>query len=317
MSKDSTEANRLVTLDNLGAWVFKCNPKTWDILEWIKQGNELVDDWTIADNYRTEMLAAGQPAILWVSGPTKGALVTPGIWGIGSVSGSARWSPRGSKAAAQKSHYKDLKKGQAATYWVPLEVNLLPNPLDRKIIAGDSILKNAEVFKQPQGSNPSFLTKEEYRALGRLIKKLPVTVKSPASPISTGKSGAGFGSAIQNAIVEKRAMDVVVAHYEARGYRVEDVSARKLGWDLTATSKKKKKIRHVEVKGVSGSTPKILLTQNEAKKATANPLWELAIVVEALSAKPRIMIFPPDAVLDAVKTFMWQANMTNSEIIKI
>ena len=79
----------------------------------------------------------------------------------------------------------------------------------------------AEVVKQSQGSNPSFLTKEEYAALRRLIKNSSPEPKVPATSISVGGNGAGFGSAVANAIVEDRAMALVTAHYEANGYRVD------------------------------------------------------------------------------------------------
>ncbi|HUW77508.1 MAG TPA: DUF3883 domain-containing protein [Candidatus Nanopelagicaceae bacterium] len=312
MAQGSKLTGDLVSLETLGAWVFKCNPEVWDILAWIEDGNDRIDDWTIVDNYRSKLLAAGQPAIVWVSGPTQGAKALPGIWGVGQVVGSAQWGVRMSREEVKKGFWKDVKKGQAATYWVPLAVDLLPKPLDRMILATDPILRNAEVFKQPQGSNPSFLTKKEYASLQRLIKKSPPTPEGPEKSICIGDHGAGFGSAVTNAIVEGRAMALVAAHYEAKGYLVEDVSARKLGWDLTATSKKDKNIRHIEVKGVSGNSPKVFLTRNESRKARENPLWELAIVINALSAKSQILLYPARSVWEAARPFMWQADLTKS-----
>ena len=67
------------------------------------------------------------------------------------------------------------------------------------------------------------------------------------------------------------------------------------------------------MKGVSGDVPKIFLTRNESRKATENPLWELAIVVKALSKKPKILLYPPRNVWEAAKPFMWQADMTKSD----
>ncbi len=191
MAKNSKLTDRKVSLENLGAWVFKCNPKDFDIAAWIAEGNDWVTSWTTADNYRSEfLLAVGQPAILWVSGPTKGAKVLPGIWGIGFVTGSAYLVERVTKAEVKKNRYQiNIEKGQEAGYEVPLDVEILSKPLDRKILKQDPILKNAEVFRQPQGSNPSFLTKEEYAALRRLIKKWPPTPETPTTSISVGNSG--------------------------------------------------------------------------------------------------------------------------------
>ena len=309
-------SNNKVNADTLGAWIFKCNPKIFDIQGFIDEGNHWVDDWTIADNYRSNFLLAGQPAILWVSGPTQGSKgdPIPGIWGIGHTAGTSQWSAWIETDKIENGFWIDKKKGQAANYWVPLDLDLLKKPLARKIIKEDPILRNAEIFRQPQGSNPTFLNREEYQALRMLIKKWPAPAEEPDIEISVGSTGAGFGSAETNKIVEERAMTLVAAHYKSNGYRVVDVSSKKLGWDLTATSRiDVRNIRHVEVKGVSGNSPKVFLTRNESKKATENPLWELAVVVKALSKKPKVFLYRPRPVWEAAKPFMWQADMTNSD----
>jgi hypothetical protein len=41
---------------------------------------------------------------------------------------------------------------------------------------------------------------------------------------------------------------------------------------------------HIEVKGVSGSKPTVLLTRNEYATAEADSLWRLAVVTQALTS---------------------------------
>lgn len=57
-----------ITAENLGAWVFKCNPNSWDLPAWIADGNDWVDNWSVVANYRSDMPAPRDRAILWVSG---------------------------------------------------------------------------------------------------------------------------------------------------------------------------------------------------------------------------------------------------------
>lgn len=323
MAKKSKQIDHLVSLDTLGAWVFKCDPKTFDIAAMVADGDDWVTGWTIADNYRSEMMAAGQPAILWVSGPTKGAKgdPLPGIWGIGHVAGRAEWSAFRESGELDGGYWINKKKEQAASYGVPLDVKILPKPLDRKILKQDFTLRTAEVFRMPQGSNPTFLNKEEFSALRKLIKKWPKFPDSAGEPdikISIGSAGAGFGTAETNEIVEERAMSLVISKYKKSGYKVEDVSSKNLGWDLTAASKKDvKDVRHIEVKGVSGISPKIFLTRNEFSKAKEDSLWELAIVIKALSKKPQVLLYPAKSIWEATKPFMWQADMTQKETFKL
>ena len=75
--------------------------------------------------------------------------------------------------------------------------------------------------------------------------------------ITVTATGAGYGDSLTNAKVERAAMDLVAETYRERGWVVEDVSKRNVGWDLTAW--KAGSEIHLEVKGVSGTKPSILL----------------------------------------------------------
>jgi hypothetical protein len=100
--------------------------------------------------------------------------------------------------------------------------------------------------------------------------------------ISVTTTGAGFGDPVTNAKVEKVAMDLVASTYVELGWNPHDVSARKVGWDITM--RRGDDELHMEVKGVSGSKPIVLLTCNEHSAAGTDPLWRLAVVTQALTS---------------------------------
>lgn len=100
--------------------------------------------------------------------------------------------------------------------------------------------------------------------------------------ISVTPSGAGYGDPVTNAKVERVAMELVASTYVDLGWTPVDVSAHKVGWDITMRSGDDE--LHVEVKGVSGSKPTVLLTRNEHAVARVDPLWRLAVVTQALTS---------------------------------
>ena len=71
----------------------------------------------------------------------------------------------------------------------------------------------------------------------------------------------------QNLETEAIAMGVVMEHERARGCRVEDVSARNLGYDVTSLDTRSGEMRLIEVKGLAAMTGTILLTPNERRIA--------------------------------------------------
>ena len=100
--------------------------------------------------------------------------------------------------------------------------------------------------------------------------------------ISVSAQGAGYGDPVTNAKVERVAMKLVAAAYSDLGWTPDDVSAHKVGWDITM--RRGDDELHIEVKGVSGSKPTILLTRNEHATAGVDPLWRLAVVTQALTS---------------------------------
>ena len=94
-----------------------------------------------------------------------------------------------------------------------------------------------------------------------------------------------------NAKVEKAAVRTVWEHFEGLGYTVESVEADNVGWDLEAELRGVRRCLRIEVKGLSGSGPVVELTPNEYEKFQEEADdYRLAIVTDALSRTPRLMI---------------------------
>ena len=134
---------RLVSLDTLGAWLLKCHGGT----------RPPVRQWCVQPSYRTELMAAGQPVVFWVSGDRR--RLTPGIWALGELTGPPVLDPPG--------EHRKLR--------VPLTLHWLDENarFPRDALLADDRLATLEVLRQPQASNPSFVTKPQWAALRTLI----------------------------------------------------------------------------------------------------------------------------------------------------
>ena len=131
----------------------------------------------------------------------------------------------------------------------------------------------------------------------------PDQVDDAPQEIFIGPDGAGFGDAAKNKAVESAAMRRAIEHFSH--WEHVDVSQQKVGWDITFTRGAEE--RHVEVKGVSGRRPSVLLTRNEVDKAT-DPLWSLMVVTQALVA-PTVHEFDRNAVTQAVSPYVYRAEL--------
>ena len=70
---------------------------------------------------------------------------------------------------------------------------------------------------------------------------------------------------------EATAMRVAMDHERSRGRRVDDVSAKNLGYDLTSLDPDSGDLRLIEVKGLAAPTGTVLLTPNERRVAEDRP----------------------------------------------
>lgn len=107
-------------------------------------------------------------------------------------------------------------------------------------------------------------------------------------------------------------MKAVTRHYKRDGWRVQDVSRQNVGWDLTCTAPDGD-VHRVEVKGVSGLAPKVLLTRNEEQSARRDPGWRLAVVTKAL-VEPTLHFFDADTAIRAAEPFMFEVDLRQSRL---
>ncbi len=173
-----------VTAEVLGAWVIKCNPAMTDFGSILQSGRG-ISAWCVADNYRSALMDAGQPVVLWVSGG-RGGEFARGIWGIGRVRAPAmlqmtpvlqmtpgsqmtavsqmtpgsQMTPPGSEPAVRSRHAKLVAQ---------LDIPVRKSPIAVCEIAAVPALSGIEVIRQPYMSNPSWLSKDEFAALDVLL----------------------------------------------------------------------------------------------------------------------------------------------------
>jgi hypothetical protein len=91
-------------------------------------------------SYRLELMASGQPCLLWLSGRDR-----PGVHALGTVEGQV----------------EDDDGGPL----VPVRLTLLPEPVLRAELLGDPRMRDAEVLRMPAGSNPSWLSRAQFDAV--------------------------------------------------------------------------------------------------------------------------------------------------------
>jgi hypothetical protein len=95
----------------------------------------------VRSSYRLELMAAGQPCLLWLSGRA-----APGVHALGALTG-----PVG----------RDDDGGPV----VPVRLELLAEPVPRAELLADPRMRDAEVLRMPAGSNPSWLSAEQFAAV--------------------------------------------------------------------------------------------------------------------------------------------------------
>ena len=110
------EKKVLVTKQNLGAWVLKCNPEDWNVEQVITRCGTSIIGGSVADTYRIDLMQAGQPVVFWVSGPMQGPRVFRGIWGLGRLTSEAMLSKGLSNRDARDSLWLDFQKATKPAY---------------------------------------------------------------------------------------------------------------------------------------------------------------------------------------------------------
>ena len=295
----------LISEENLGAWLLKCDPTSkFDLPAAMADGVDTITEWSVVPGYRSEMMAPGDKVVFWVSG--NGRIMTRGIWGIGHVTDYVQDSVPEDLQKGDINYWKDEEARLAVELSIPVDVPLFDEAVSVFDLQAAGIV-TLEVQRLARGSNPSWVSKEQLAALVALLPAWPGEPENQEE-IAISTSGAGFGTAAQNAVVEAAAMTAVIEFY--RGWRSKDVSKDKVGWDISFTHRETRELARAEVNGVSGSRPIVLLTANELKAAKHHPEWTLAVVTRALS-DPKVVEYSAAQALDSAKPYVFKADLSD------
>lgn len=143
---------RQVSTGNIAAWLLKGNADHAD-LDGRFAREPRVTRWCVQPSYRLGLMRAGQPVLFWASGSRRRDFPY-GIWGLGRLSGPPE---------------REVEDGG---WSLPLDLVIAPpaERLPRGLLRADPVLANLEVLRQPQASNPSFVTVPEFAAIQRHLR---------------------------------------------------------------------------------------------------------------------------------------------------
>jgi hypothetical protein len=133
----------------VACWVLKSS-RPPEVLApgWVARAPRLLDR-CVRRSYRLELMAAGQPCLLWVSGRDR-----PGVYALGEVAGA-------------------VVEGDGGPV-VPVRLTLLGEPVPRADLLTDPRMRSAEVLRMPAGSNPSWLSAEQFAAVRDRLRDDPL-----------------------------------------------------------------------------------------------------------------------------------------------
>jgi hypothetical protein len=158
MAHHEEMTDRRVVLADLGGWLIKGNADRTDLAGRFAC-DPVVESWCVQPGYRTRLMRDQQPVVFWASGSR--ARMTYGVWGVGRLAGSAQFDPDGGR------------------WRVPLDLVVWEpaHRVGRERLRADSRLGDLEVFRQPQGANPSYLTVAQFAALQEHLTTGPGTAR--------------------------------------------------------------------------------------------------------------------------------------------
>lgn len=151
---------RLRNGTEVAAWLLKASPGVWDLDAAIDAGAPL-DSWGLADTYRAELLAPGQPAAIW---RTRGWRRPAGIAAVGHI---------GSAASEGFAEDDGFWVGQPPTgrmrRRVDIEVEVIDPAIALDDLASDPNFAGCEVIRAPRVSSPIAVTPTEWAAVLRRL----------------------------------------------------------------------------------------------------------------------------------------------------
>jgi hypothetical protein len=129
-----------LTAGDVACWVLKTTRPPADLAPgWTAPAAQALDR-CVRRSYRLDLIAPGQPCLLWLSGRDR-----PGVHALGEVTDGIEERPDGPV--------------------VHVRLALLAEPISRADLLADPRSRDAEVLRMPAGSNPSWLSAEQYAAV--------------------------------------------------------------------------------------------------------------------------------------------------------
>jgi len=149
--------------DAVACWVLKSATPPEGIGAGWTAGAALVVDRCVRPSYRLGEMRPGAPCLLWISGRDR-----PGVHALGELAGMPHDGPGGPA--------------------VPVRLVLLRAHLPRADLVADPVFAGAEVVRMPAGSNPSWLSPDQYAVV---LARLPGSMGACVATGSGGERSAG------------------------------------------------------------------------------------------------------------------------------
>jgi hypothetical protein len=125
---------------DVACWVLKSSlPPDSVAVGWTPGATRELDR-CVRPSYRLDLMAPGQPCLLWVSGRDR-----PGVHAVGELTSGVLRADGGPVVAVR--------------------LTRLPEPVPRAELLADPVARDAEVLRMPAGSNPSWLSPGQYAAV--------------------------------------------------------------------------------------------------------------------------------------------------------
>ena len=166
----------------------------------------------------------------------------------------------------------DLETDKAAKVSVRV-----PDDQDWHVGHWDQELKMAILIRGPRGWLPS----QEDIQTARLRGSLPAPKPEVVVVHSTREE------------VQAAAMSYVIKHFAGYGYKTEDVSGQKLGYDIEVSDKKGNTLLKVAVKGTAPGVTSFKLSDEERAGVKRGDPWRLVVVMDAGNAAAQHKLYKP------------------------
>ncbi len=119
-----------------------------------------IDTWRMAPSYRVDLVAPGQRCALWVTGAASAAHVS-GVWALGRITGE----PFLDTGDPADTAWRDLSAARQVRPYVAVDLTVLDEPVDRRVLRDDPRFAGAEILRRPRMGSPIALSPGEWDAL--------------------------------------------------------------------------------------------------------------------------------------------------------